>query len=260
LFRAPFLGDAEPTTADEIVPIRIAQSMGYLSVGLHIDPNDWQRPSADEIVERSIAEATDPNPDVRGHIILLHDSGGDRSNTVDALPKLIDALRARGFEFVPVSELAGMTRDQAMPPAPEQSLARIVGLPVFMTLSWFGKLLTTVFFAAICLGVLRLLFLCVVALCNRRQETKRTPPALSRDPPLQTVLIPAHNEAKVIVPTIRHILTSDYPNLEVVVIDDGSKDGTPEVVQEHFAADARVKLISIANSGKAAALNRGLDE
>ena len=260
LFRAPFLGDAEPTTADEIVPIRIAQSMGYLSVGLHIDPNDWQRPSADEIVERSIAEATDPNPDVRGHIILLHDSGGDRSNTVDALPKLIDALRARGFEFVPVSELAGMTRDQAMPPAPEQSLARIVGLPVFMTLSWFGKLLTTVFFAAICLGVLRLLFLCVVALCNRRKETKRTPPALPRDPPLQTVLIPAHNEAKVIVPTIRHILTSDYPNLEVVVIDDGSKDGTPEVVQQHFAADARVKLISIANSGKAAALDRGLDE
>src|SRR4029078_11141607 len=164
---------------------------------------DWQRPSADEIVERSIAEATDPNPDVRGQIILLRDSGGDRSNTVDALPKLIDALRARGFEFVPVSELAGMTRDQAMPPAPEQSLARIVGLPVFMTLSWVGKALTTVFFAALCLGVLRLLFLCVVALCNRRKETKRTPPALPRDPPLRTGLIAAHSAGTAILPTLR---------------------------------------------------------
>ena len=38
LFRAPYLGDAEPTTADEIVPIQIAQSMGYFSVGLHVDP------------------------------------------------------------------------------------------------------------------------------------------------------------------------------------------------------------------------------
>jgi cellulose synthase/poly-beta-1,6-N-acetylglucosamine synthase-like glycosyltransferase/peptidoglycan/xylan/chitin deacetylase (PgdA/CDA1 family)/spore germination protein YaaH len=260
LFRAPYLGDAEPTTADEIVPIQIAQSMGYLSVGLHVDPNDWQRPSVDDIVNHTIAQVTDPNPDVRGHVILLHDSGGDRSNTVAALPQLIDALRAKGYQFVPVSELAGMTRDQVMPPVPEKSLARIVGLPVFMTLSWFGKLASALFFAAICLGVLRLLFLCIVALHNRRTEVARIAPALPSDPPLQTVLIPAHNEAKVIVQTVNQVLASDYPNLEVVVIDDGSKDGTPQVVQQHFAADARVRLISIANSGKAAALNRGLAE
>jgi cellulose synthase/poly-beta-1,6-N-acetylglucosamine synthase-like glycosyltransferase/peptidoglycan/xylan/chitin deacetylase (PgdA/CDA1 family)/spore germination protein YaaH len=260
LFRAPYLGDAEPTTADEIVPIAIAQGMGYLSVGLHVDPNDWQRPSADDIVSRVIAQVTDPNPDVRGHVILLHDSGGDRSETVAALPKLIDALRSQGYQFVPVSELAGMTRDQAMPPVPPKSLARIVGLPVFMTVSWVGKVLTTLFFVAICLGVLRLLFLCGVAFCNWRMEAARKPPTLLSDPPLQTVLIPAHNEAKVIVQTVRHILASDYPNLEVIIIDDGSVDATPQVVRQHFAADARVRLISIPNSGKAAALNRGLDE
>ena len=71
LFRAPYLGDAEPTTADEIVPIKIAQGMGYLSVGLHVDPNDWQGPTADQIVERVIAQVTNPDPDVRGHVILL---------------------------------------------------------------------------------------------------------------------------------------------------------------------------------------------
>ena len=48
LFRAPFLGDAEPTTSDEIVPIEIAQSMGYVTVGLQVDPNDWLRPPADD--------------------------------------------------------------------------------------------------------------------------------------------------------------------------------------------------------------------
>jgi peptidoglycan/xylan/chitin deacetylase (PgdA/CDA1 family) len=85
LFRAPYLGDAEPTTADEIVPIQIAQSMGYVSVGLHVDPNDWQRPPADVIVQRAIEQVTDPNPDIRGHIILLHDSGGDRSAACQGL-------------------------------------------------------------------------------------------------------------------------------------------------------------------------------
>ena len=260
LFRAPYLGDAEPTTADEIVPIGIAQGMGYLSVGLHVDPNDWENPTADQIVSRVIEQVSDPNPDVRGHVILLHDSGGDRSQTVAALPRLIDTLRAKGFELVPVSELAGMTRDQVMPPIPPKSLARMVGLPVFMTLSWLGKLAATLFFAAIWLGFLRLLFLCAVSLRNRQLESRRVPPALPDDPPLQSVLIPAHNEEKVIAETVRHILASDYPNLEVIVIDDGSKDGTREVVRTSLGADPRVRLIAIANAGKAAALNRGLAE
>ena len=140
-----------------------------------------------------IEQVSDPNPDVRGHVILLHDSGGDRSQTVAALPRLIDTLRAKGFELVPVSELAGMTRDQVMPPIPPKSLARMVGLPVFMTLSWLGNLAATLFFAAIWLGFLRLLFLCAVSLRNRQLELHRVPPALPDDPPLQSVLIPAYN-------------------------------------------------------------------
>jgi cellulose synthase/poly-beta-1,6-N-acetylglucosamine synthase-like glycosyltransferase len=260
LFRAPFLGDAEPTTSDEIVPIEIAQSMGYVSVGLHVDPNDWQRPDADVIVDRVLEQVSDPNPDIRGHVILLHDSGGDRSQTVAALPKLIDSLRAKGYELVPVSELAGLTRDQAMPPVPAQSYAQFVSLPVFMTLGWIGRVLTGLFFLALCLGVARVLLFTGIGLSNRRAESRRVPPTLPDVPPLQTVLIPAHNEAKVIVGAVRHILASDYPNLEVVVIDDGSTDGTAALVAEHYGADPRVHLLTIRNSGKAHALNCGLKQ
>ena len=203
---------------------------------------------------------SDPNPDVTGHVILLHDFGGDRSATVEALPKLIDTLRAKGYEFVPVSELAGLTHDQAMPPVPPQSLGRMVGLPVFLTYGWLGHAITTLFFAAIWLGVLRLLFLSVIALRNWQVESKRVPPSLPAEPPLQSVLIPAHNEAKVIAETIRHVLASDYPNLEIIVIDDGSKDDTAEVVRTVFADNPRVRLITMANGGKATALNRGLAE
>ncbi len=260
LFRAPFLGDAEPTTSDEIVPIKIAQSMGYVTVGLHVDTNDWLHPPADVIVDRVLDRVTDPNPDMKGHVILLHDSGGDRSQTVAALPKLIDTLRAKGYKFVPVSELAGLTRDQAMPPVPPRSLGQFVSLPVFMTLGWMGRAVTALFILALCLGMARVFLLTAIGLGNRHSESRRVPPRLPDTPPLQTVLIPAHNEAKVIVGSVGHILASDYPNLEVVVIDDGSTDGTAELVTEHYRNNPRVKLLTIPNGGKATALNCGLKE
>jgi cellulose synthase/poly-beta-1,6-N-acetylglucosamine synthase-like glycosyltransferase len=98
-----------------------------------------------------------------------------------------------------------------------------------MTLSWFGKLASIFFFTATCLGVLRLLFICGMGLRNRHKEPVRVPSALPNDPPLQTVLIPAHNEAKVVVQTVTHILASDYANIEVIY--DGSVHGTPDVVR-----------------------------
>ena len=260
LFRAPFLGDAEPTTSDEIVPIGIAQTMGYVTVGLHVDPNDWLHPPAGTIVDRVIEQVTDPNPVISGHVILLHDSGGDRSQTVAALPRIIDSLRAKGYDFVPISELAGLSRDQAMPPLPPLSYAQLFSLPVFMTLRWLGRLLTGLFVLAICLGVARVLFLTAAGVGNRRAERRRVPPRLPEPPPLQTVLIPAFNEGKVIAGAVGHILASDYPNLEVIVIDDGSADDTSEKVRIHFASDPRVRLFCEPNTGKAAALNIGLKE
>jgi cellulose synthase/poly-beta-1,6-N-acetylglucosamine synthase-like glycosyltransferase/peptidoglycan/xylan/chitin deacetylase (PgdA/CDA1 family)/spore germination protein YaaH len=260
LFRAPYMGDTDPTTSDEIVPIEIAQSMGSTSVGVSVDPDDWERPSASQIVQRVIDQVNDPNPELKGNIILLHDSGGDRSATVAALPELIDRLRAQGYSFVPVSELAGMTQAEAMPPVSESSFGYLVDRPVFATLGWLGHLFKSLFFVAIWLGIARLLFLCGLALRSWAAEKRRVPPELPAQPHLQTVLVPAYNEEKVIEQTIRRILASDYRNLEIIVIDDGSADNTSGVVREHFSGDPRVKLITIANGGKAAALNRGLAE
>ena len=196
LFRAPYMGDTNPTTSDEIVPIEIAQSMGSTSVGVSVDPNDWQQPSADEIVQRVLSQVNDPNPETRGNIILLHYFGGDRSATVSALPELIDRLKAQGYTFVPVSELAGMTQAQAMPPVPQSSLGYLVDRPVFATLGWLGHFIRTLFFAAIWLGIARLIFLCGLALRNRVVEKRRVAPELPSPPNLQSVLVPAYNEAR----------------------------------------------------------------
>jgi len=159
---------------------------------------------------------------------------------------------------MPVSELAGLTRDQAMPPVPPRSLGRLVGLPVFMTLSWLGYLMTGLFFVAIWLGVARVVFLCAIGLRNRYVEAHRVAPPVPEPAPLQSVLMAAFNEAKVIVQSVRQVLASDYPNLEVIIIDDGSTDGTSERVRQHFADDPRVTLLTVPNGGKARALNHGL--
>src|SRR5206468_6926654 len=78
LFRAPYFGDAEPTTADELGPALAAQQRGYLNIGLHVDTEDWQRPGVPAIVANAVNEVLAGNQDRSGNIILLHDGGGNR--------------------------------------------------------------------------------------------------------------------------------------------------------------------------------------
>lgn len=258
LFRPPYLGDAEPVNKDEIVPVQIAQDQGYLTIGVHVDPFDWQQPSLDEMMQRILHSVTDPNPESRGNIILLHDSGGDRTKTVELLPELIDGLRARGYKFVLVSKLAGLTPEQAMPRS-APSLTLYANRVVFLTLSWLGSILYYCFLAAIFLGVARLLVLCGLALWNQGRARRIDDPAAPQMHIPVSVIIPAYNEEKVIAATVSRILASDYRDLEILVIDDGSHDRTSDVVRENFGAIPNVKLITIPNGGKARALNLGLE-
>src|SRR5205823_9908650 len=90
LFRPPYFGDAEADRPEEVEPAIRAQKLGYIMVGLRIDPDDWQLPvTANQIVDRTIQRAIDTNPETRGQVVLLHDSGGDREATIQALPRLI---------------------------------------------------------------------------------------------------------------------------------------------------------------------------
>ncbi|MEP9359701.1 glycosyltransferase [Sphingomonas sp. KR3-1] len=259
LFRAPYFGDAEPTTADELIPALTAQRAGYTNVGLHVDPNDWQRPGVDAIVNTTLSEVEAGNYDQSGQIILLHDGGGDRSQTLAALPQIIDGLRAKGYQIVPVSQLAGLTRDQVMPEVQGADLAAVrTDVGIFLIVAMIGFALKWLFFAAIALGIARALVLAALAVNGNRRKNRPVAPEI--DPTrFVSVLIPAYNEAKVIEGSIRRVLDSEQVNVEVIVLDDGSKDGTSAIVSAAFAEEPRVKLLTLENGGKARALNKGLE-
>ena len=269
LFRPPYAIDEEPDTADQVRPLEIPQEMGYITVGNRIDPNDWSetpRRSAEQISAYVLSHLPPCRPeDLRcGNIVLLHDGGGNRAETVRALPMIIDGVRARGYEIAPVYELLGKQTSDVMAPLPAGELwaARLdrLGFWIFdagiVAITWIflvGDLLMT--------G--RLIFIGAAAVYDRVHEKIFGKPAeVASYKPKVAVLIPAYNEEKVIERTIRAALNSSYPNLRVIVIDDGSKDRTLEVARRAFQAEAasgKVLILGKKNSGKAEALNYGIE-
>lgn len=254
LFRPPYAIDAEPETIDQLRPIEWATQQGYLVVGMQIDPDDWQRPGVDEIVQRTITQAETGE----GNLILLHDAGGDRSQTVAAIPRIVEALKARGFQFVTVSELLGRTRDQVMPPVPPENRWQTwLDGAGFGVINWSAALIHWLFLLGIVLGIARLVFIGALALYQYGR--KRRAVFAPDDAPSVTVVVPAYNEAKVIVQTITSLLACDQPpQFQIIVVDDGSSDGTYTLARDTFAHDPRVQVYTKPNGGKPAALNFGI--
>jgi peptidoglycan-N-acetylglucosamine deacetylase len=258
LFRPPYAEDVEPDTPDQAHPLEAATERGYLTVGMQIDPDDW-KPGAEQsqIVKDVIDKVGDPN-NPKGNIILLHDSGGDRSETVAALPVLVSELRKRGFEMVTVSDLLGKSRDEVMPIIDTRSQWRAMAdRAAFDVINFAIKLIRWLFLIGIVLGIARLLFIGTLAVIEHWRERHAVyDPSYS---PTVAVIVPAYNEEKVIVQTITSLLASDHPpGFEIVVVDDGSQDATCARVREAFADEPRVCLFSKANGGKPAALNFGV--
>ena len=248
LFRPPYAADTSPSKVSELTPLKIAQDLGYLVVLESIDPQDWAKPGADIILQRVKQQRPD------GNIILLHDAGGDRGQTIEALPRILDYLQTRGDTIVPLSTLLGTTRDALMPPldAKGRALTHFVSGAGFRIFHAAEEFLWAFMIVATALVVLRTLT--VIWLASR---FRRTSPANYLQP--ISVIIAAYNEGKVITETLRSVLAADYTGeLEVVVVDDGSKDHTASEVEAVAAQDSRVRLLRQENRGKARALQRGL--
>ncbi|MBP2653930.1 MAG: Poly-beta,6 N-acetyl-D-glucosamine synthase PgaC/IcaA [Firmicutes bacterium] len=92
----------------------------------------------------------------------------------------------------------------------------------------------------------------------RREVRSSKKPPEYEEYPFVSVIIPAHNEREAIKSTVNSVLASDYPNFEVIVVDDGSTDETPEILKELAAANEALRIILVQkNMGKAYALRCG---
>lgn len=264
LFRPPYNADAEPTSMEEVRPIILASQMGYLTIGEFIDPQDWNlqvrqpggrihRLTAQEIARQVIQQVQSG----MGNVILLHDGGGDRSQSVAALSIFIPYLQQRGYHFVTVSQLVGSVHDAVMPPVSARELMLVGADRIVFEVNYAnGLFLRTAFLIAIALALLRSVSVLLLAsLASRRERRSQTPPSYQ---PTVSVIIAAYNERKVIGRTVQAVLDNHYQPMEVIVVDDGSQDGTAKEVRRLFGHLPNVCVIRQSNQGKAAALNRAI--
>ena len=253
LFRPPFVKDIEPQTQQQAHTLQASAALGYITIGQRIDPLDWGRPGVDEIVRRTVSYATRQG----GNVVLLHDGGGDRTQTIAALPRIIDDLRAQGFRFVTLHELLGLQRNDLMPTiAGKGEVIPYVNDIGFSLVRSFNSFLKVLFVVGIVLGIGRLLVIAFVAFRQSGRERARLPASSAL--PSFAVILPAHNEERVIADSIESLLRSETPDFEIIVIDDGSTDDTCGVVRRAFAHEPRVRLLTKRNGGKSSALNHAI--
>ncbi len=267
LFRAPYNADSEPQTYDELAPIQRSREENYLTINESIDPNDWAPGvTPDSIVQRVIRQVESTN----ASIILLHDAGGEtRQATVDALPQIIHYFRKKGYVFSSVSDLMGKTREEVMPQVAtsHDRWTRKFNFFFAESIFWSGQLLFTLFIIGILLSVGRMILMAVLASIQKRKEEE---PASNVFPafllkgtgeyPLISIIVPAYNEEVNSIRTINSLLAQDYPEIEIIFVDDGSRDMTYLKVKEAFENNPKIHVFTKINGGKASALNFGIEK
>jgi cellulose synthase/poly-beta-1,6-N-acetylglucosamine synthase-like glycosyltransferase/peptidoglycan/xylan/chitin deacetylase (PgdA/CDA1 family) len=249
LLRPPYSSVPDALTRADWLAYGRAARFGYLIVLTTTDTKDWARPGVPDIVANAMP---------RGHhgaVIMLHDAGGNRRQTVRALPLIIDRLRTRGYRFVTVT--AGLHLPPAdVPATPEQ---RVIGTALVVSQQVADHAIAALaisLVAASAMLIIRIMAITIFARRHRRRMKPQRIPANWRAPGI-TVVIPAFNEAAGIAATVKSMVASRYPGeLEVIVVDDGSTDDTAGIVRRLRLPG--VRLIRQANAGKPAALNRGI--
>jgi cellulose synthase/poly-beta-1,6-N-acetylglucosamine synthase-like glycosyltransferase len=173
------------------------------------------------------------------------------SSTLATLPVILSELDKAGASFISPDDLARSVGGVAMYPA--NGLTTLRDRIYVWTLLKTDTVLAALFFLLLMLAIVRSTAFLILAHLRHPRDVI--------DPdwtPAVTIVIPAYDEGKVIETCIRSIFACHYPDLRVIVVDDGSQDDTSAVVASIAAIDSRVRLVRQRNSGKWAAANTAL--
>nr|MBP7473089.1 glycosyltransferase [Prevotella sp.] len=259
LFRPPYNADSEPANMEELVPVVLARQQNYIDVGESIDPEDWEPGiTADQIFNRVVKQVKQG----AGHVILLHDAGGDtRKETIKALPRIIEYFQKHGYKFVTLDKILNRDRDELMPNVEKgkEYYAMQANLTLVTATYDVIKFLTAIFILFIILGIARLLFMICLTIKERRKERRiQLAEHITADAPKVSIIVPAYNEEVDAVSSIQNLLKQDYPNFNIIFVDDGSSDHTYQRVCDALGNNPKMTVLTKENGGKASALNYGI--
>jgi peptidoglycan-N-acetylglucosamine deacetylase len=255
-WRMPFQGVDEESQQDTIDGILRAQQLGYTLANYDHDTDDWRVEGAAGGRGSQI-----PLPNLNGDkniTMLMHDAGGaNRQWTVDYVKRLIPYAKAHGYTFHTMPQVDPALAAGIHPVRPTGADYATLYL-VKALLVWPGGLVSVLFVIAMLMVVLVGFGNAALSWMRSRRRRRIVFPGAQEINLPTSVVLAAFNEEPVIARTLRSILTSDYPILEVIVVDDGSSDGTADEVRAVIAEDSRVVLLRQPNTGKAHALNNGV--
>jgi len=265
LFRPPGAQPLRGIDDADLDLARVAIDEGYTVVLADRVASIWSdRRSAEQLIGDVL-----PIPGTAAVVEFPTPPPARRRVTLDVLRFALDAIPAQAaaaqepvdIEFVTVSQYAGRDADDLHPIADDgerwrgQVLAR--SLPILATARGGVHVLAVVLLV---LGTIRMGLGTFVALRARRHPV--TPPGLEAQALAITVLIAARDEAESIVATIEALFATTHPSVEIIVIDDGSTDGTADLVLAMRPGRPGIGL-SLSRQegiGKSSALNLGLLE
>ncbi|MGQ4382641.1 bifunctional polysaccharide deacetylase/glycosyltransferase family 2 protein [Streptomyces sp. SAS_270] len=285
LFRAPYSAETDAIDNYSWPVYKKIAKLGYTSVFIDTDSDDWKQPGVASIIKTATPKKN------KGASVLFHDAGGDRDQTLLALPKYIKKMKAKGYTFTTVSgalakqrsanagaqagqrQAAGTPGTGAAPgsrasagsAAVEQAAHRkatgttlyegraLIYAVAFAEWSMPGLATGLAVVGVAVMG--RFGMMLILARRHFRQRNKRRfswGPEVTRP---VSVIVPAYNEKECIENTINSLTQSTHP-IEIIVVDDGSTDGTAALVEAMGVPNVRV--IRQENAGKPAALNNGV--
>ncbi|MGL4757886.1 MAG: glycosyltransferase [Patescibacteria group bacterium] len=245
-FRTPFSdGGIDYKTENDLRILIIAEQLGMTIANYDSDTKDYAYTGTPEI----------DYSDFNGNHVLLHDIDSNFVNQ-GGLEKLISNLKSNGKQIVTNDELYSSIQQYSKVEVEDYQVRNLpfiyIGLKTFI-----NHFLTGLTFLIIFILIIRYLLI-LIGLIVMRLKKKTNPFANQNRNYGVSIIIPAYNEEKLAAFTIRNILDSDYKNIEVVFVDDGSKDNTYSVINQEFKANPRVKVFTKANGGKGEALNFGI--
>ncbi|WP_399941798.1 bifunctional polysaccharide deacetylase/glycosyltransferase family 2 protein [Streptomyces sp. BBFR25] len=261
LFRAPY---SSQTDAIDNYSWPVYESLGedgYTSVFIDTDSDDWKRPGVSKIVDWATPE------DGEGASVLFHDAGGERSQTIEALPKYIEKMKAKGYTFTTVSGATDEQRPQdpggsggGLQAAHHQATGATLyeGKALIAAVAVAEWTVPALSAGLVVVGVAVMGRFAMMLVLARRHHRQRNRRRFSWGPPVTgpvSVIVPAYNEKECIEATLRSLARSTHP-IEVIVVDDGSTDGTAEIAESLGLPGVRV--VRQANAGKPAALDNGV--